>query len=103
MTVHSAREAAARRQASRCRVVNPDLDLAFQLADLAASLTLPRFEKQDFTVTIKPDGSPVTDVDVAVEDALREQLARARPDHMITGEERGTSGRSSWRWYLDPI
>jgi histidinol-phosphatase len=83
--------------------VSRDLDLAFKLADLAAAMTLPRFEGKDFTVTIKPDGSPVTDVDVAVEDALREQLSRLRPDHMITGEERGTSGSSSWRWYLDPI
>lgn len=83
--------------------MNPDLELAFELADLAASMSLPRFHAQDFTVTIKPDGSPVTDVDVAVEDALRDRLARARPEQMITGEERGTSGGSSWRWYLDPI
>jgi histidinol-phosphatase len=83
--------------------VTADLDLAFDLADLAASVTVPHFKAQDFTVTIKPDGSPVTDVDVAVEDALRESLSRARPDHMITGEEGGTSGSSGWHWYLDPI
>ena len=87
----------------RCPVVNADLDLAFELADLAASISLPRFTGHEFTVTIKPDGSPVTDVDVQIEDALRDRLARERPDHMITGEERGTSGSSSWRWYLDPI
>jgi histidinol-phosphatase len=80
-----------------------DLNLAFELVDLAASISLPRFEAQEFTVTIKPDGSPVTEVDVTVEDVLRRRLARERPDHMITGEERGTSGSSSWRWYLDPI
>lgn len=80
-----------------------DLTLAFALADLAAEITLPRFKAEEFTVTIKPDGSPVTDVDIAVEDALREKLARERPEHMITGEERGTSGSSRWRWYLDPI
>lgn len=87
----------------RCCVVHADLDLAIELADLAASISLPRFTRQEFTVTIKPDGSPVTDVDVQIEDALRDRLARERPDHMITGEERGTSGSSSWRWYLDPI
>jgi histidinol-phosphatase len=80
-----------------------DLDLAFELADLAASVTLPRFTREEFTITIKSDGSPVTDVDVQVEDALRDRLARERPEHMITGEERGTSGSSNWRWYLDPI
>src|SRR5690348_15360826 len=80
-----------------------ELDLAFGLADLAASISLVRFQAQQFTVTIKPDGSPVTDVDVAVEDALRERLAQERPDQMVTGEERGTTGHSGWRWYLDPI
>lgn len=80
-----------------------DLNFAFDLADMAASISLPRFEAKDFTVTIKSDGSPVTDVDVEVEDALRERLARAKPEHMITGEERGTTGNSDWRWYLDPI
>jgi histidinol-phosphatase len=83
--------------------VEADLQLGFELADIAAAIALPRFRAHDFTVTIKPDGSPVTDVDLQVEDALRERLAHERPEHMITGEERGTSGSSSWRWYLDPI
>jgi histidinol-phosphatase len=91
-------------QHSETRVaLQADLQLAFTLADLAASISRPRFEAQDYTVQIKPDGSPVTDVDVAVENALRERLGRDRADHMITGEEGGTLGSSSWRWYLDPI
>jgi histidinol-phosphatase len=54
-------------------------------------------------VTIKPDGSPVTDVDQAVERALRERLATSRPGHAVLGEEYGASGHSEWCWYLDPI
>lgn len=83
--------------------MDPDLKLALELADLAQSIALPRFRDRRFTVTIKPDGSPVTDVDQAVERALRERLAEARPDHAIVGEEYGASGQSDWRWYLDPI
>jgi histidinol-phosphatase len=83
--------------------MDPDLTLALELADLAARIALPRFEDRRFTVTIKPDGSPVTDVDHAVERALRERLAEERAGHAILGEEYGASGESRWRWYLDPI
>jgi histidinol-phosphatase len=83
--------------------VNPDLKLALELAARAATIALPRFRDRRFTVTVKPDGSPVTDVDLAVERALRARLADERPGHGIVGEECGTSGDSDWCWYLDPI
>jgi len=83
--------------------MEPDLELAFELTDLATEIALPRFRARDFTVTIKPDGSPVTDVDQAVERALRERLARCRPGHAILGEEYGAGGEGEWCWYLDPI
>jgi histidinol-phosphatase len=87
----------------RLRDVNPDLELALELADRAAEITAPRFADRRFAVAIKPDGSPVTDVDQAVERALRERIAQRRPDHAVVGEEYGASGDSEWCWYLDPI
>ena len=83
--------------------MHPDLELALELTDLATEIALPRFRARDFTVTIKPDGSPVTEVDQAVERALRERLAQRRPDHAILGEEYGPGGDGEWCWYLDPI
>jgi histidinol-phosphatase len=83
--------------------MDDDLTLALELVDLAAEIARPRFQAGDFTVTIKPDGSPVTDVDQAVERALRDRLAQRRPDHAVLGEEYGASGDSEWCWYLDPI
>ena len=83
--------------------MNNDLELALELADTAAEIAAPRFADRDFTVTIKPDGSPVTTVDQAVERALRDRLAQQRPDHAILGEEYGRTGTSEWCWYLDPI
>ena len=80
-----------------------DLEFAFELAALAASVSLPRFLSEDFTVETKPDGSPVTDVDVDVESVLRRRIAECRPDQMVIGEEAGHAGASRWRWYLDPI
>lgn len=90
-------------EVGRLRRMHPDLELALELVDLAAQIALPRFEDRQFGVTIKPDGSPVTDVDQAVERALRERLAQARPGQAVLGEEYGASGESEWCWYLDPI
>jgi len=52
----------------------------------------------------KGDGSPVTAIDKAVEDRLRDLIAAAYPDHGIVGEERGvTAPDSEFVWVLDPI
>ena len=56
-------------------------------------------------VTTKPDLTPVSDADRAAETAIRERLARARPDDGVLGEEFGeTHGAGNGRrWVLDPI
>jgi histidinol-phosphatase len=83
-------------------VAGSDLAFALELADLADSLSLPRFRADDLRVETKPDLSPVTDADKAVERALREQIARDRPGEGVLGEEEGDDG-GSVRWILDPI
>jgi histidinol-phosphatase len=60
-----------------------DLRLAHVLADDADSLTLARFKALDLHVMSKPDLTPVTDADAAV--------------------EQGTTGHSQRRWIVDPI
>ncbi len=53
---------------------------------------------------VKDDSSPVTAVDRAVEDRLRDMIAREYPDHGIVGEERGvTASECEHVWVLDPI
>lgn len=83
--------------------MHADLAYAFELADLAAEISVPRFRRSAFKVSAKPDGSSVTDVDIAIEAALRKRLAHDRPGHMVVGEELGEVGTSRWCWYLDPI
>lgn len=83
--------------------MDDELAFAFELADLAATVSLAPFISRGFSVESKADDSPVTDVDRAVEHALRERIAGRYPDHMVIGEEAGASGRSAWCWYLDPI
>ena len=83
--------------------MSADLDLALSLADAADAISLPRFRAVDLHVDVKPDLTPVTDADRAVERALRERLAAERPDEGILGEEEGTSGDAGTRWVIDPI
>jgi histidinol phosphatase-like enzyme (inositol monophosphatase family) len=55
-------------------------------------------------VELKRDQSPVTIADREAEQHLRQRIAAAFPDDAILGEEYGEqSGRSAYRWILDPI
>jgi len=83
-----------------------DLELALELADAADSISLRRFGAADLTVTAKPDLTPVSDADLAVETALRKVIAGRRPDDAVIGEEfeaaAGAVGTGR-RWVIDPI
>ncbi len=80
-----------------------DLRLAHVLADDADALTTARFKAVDLHVMSKPDLTPVTDADQAVEQGIRRTLSRARSRDAVTGEEEGTTGHGARRWVVDPI
>jgi len=80
-----------------------DLTLALELADAADAISMARFEALDLVVTTKPDRTPVTDADQAVERAIRDLLAERRPGDGILGEEFGTAGSTARQWIIDPI
>jgi histidinol-phosphatase len=80
-----------------------DLALALAMADEADAITMARFGAADLDVTTKPDLTPVTEADRAVERAIRSVLGRERPDDAVSGEEFGASGTAQRRWVLDPI
>jgi histidinol-phosphatase len=84
--------------------VHPDLAFALELADLADSISLPRFRALDLHVETKPDLTPVTDADRAVEHALLERIEDERAGDGVLGEEHGTrTGAAGRRWILDPV
>ena len=83
--------------------MRPDLAFALELADLADAITTERFQADDLVVETKPDLTPVTEADRAVEQALRKRIGEERPGHGVVGEEFGADGRGSVRWILDPI
>ena len=47
--------------------MSPDLSFALELADAADEISLARFRARDLIVETKPDLSPVTEADRAVE------------------------------------
>ncbi|MBP1327511.1 histidinol-phosphatase [Leucobacter exalbidus] len=80
-----------------------DLQFALELADLADSISLPRFRAADLTIKTKPDRTFVTDADQAVEAAIRSRIEAERPNDSFFGEESGRTERGSRRWVIDPI
>ena len=81
-----------------------DLTRALTLADRADTLTRTRFGALDLRIDTKPDLTPVTDADRAVEADVRQVLARERPDDSILGEEFGGATTFTGRqWVIDPI
>jgi histidinol-phosphatase len=80
------------------------LALALELADVSDAITMPRFRAHDLQVATKPDLTPVSEADEAVERAISSRLA-SLPEHGVLGEEFGTSGAESaaYRWIIDPI
>ena len=82
--------------------MSEDLELAQRLADAADAISLPQF-RTGLAVETKPDLTPVTEADRAVEAELRRMLAAERPGDAILGEEEGSAGSGARRWIIDPI
>ena len=80
-----------------------DLDLALLLANAADEISLSRFQALDLKVENKPDRTPVTDADQAVEKKLRELIAQHAPGDAVIGEEFADTGSGSRQWVIDPI
>lgn len=97
---------------SRRFSIADDLALAQRMADIADAITLSRYQSLDLVIETKPDATPVTDADKAVERALRDILAAERPDDLVVGEEFGgveaisealQANPSAHYWVIDPI
>lgn len=95
--------------------LDEDLQLALQLADAADAISRERFLSVDLEVTTKPDKTPVTDADRAIEQAIIDILARERGEDYMLGEEFGeqegrladhpvtTADHPYRQWIVDPI
>ena len=80
-----------------------ELAFALTLADRADAISLSRYQALDLVITTKPDNSPVTDADKAVERAIIDAIAAQYPTDGVVGEEFGSSGSKDRYWVIDPI
>ena len=85
------------------RLGDPRLDLAWRLLDEADSLSLAAFRTGGHDVRRKPDGSPVTSVDLAVESLLADGIRGGFPGDVVLGEEYGATGEADDSWIVDPL
>ena len=86
----------------RTDMFEEELAFANDLADRAGEIGL-RFFESSFEVRLKPDSTPVTDADIAIEGAIREAVTARFPDDAVLGEEGGMQGAGRRRWIVDPI
>jgi len=94
-----------------------DLALAFELADAADAVSTAHFRSEELRTVTKDDGTPVSEVDLAVEQAMLALVQRHRPADAAIGEEvgpqpapappAGGSETGGWgaprRWIFDGI
>jgi inositol-phosphate phosphatase / L-galactose 1-phosphate phosphatase / histidinol-phosphatase len=83
-----------------------DLDRALQLAERladAARVIARQHFRQPIAVEQKPDKSPVTVADRAIETELRRLIRAEFPTHAIQGEEFANEPGKDCTWVLDPI
>ena len=86
--------------------INSDIELMKRLADVSDEISLDRYSAQDLKIETKPDSTPVTDADRAVELKIRELLKAERPKDLVVGEEFGRPdviSPNSRYWVIDPI
>lgn len=70
----------------------------------AAEDVIRRYWEEGVEVRLKADASPVTEADVAAEQAIREVILSAFPEHGFYGEETGrTREEAEFTWLIDPI
>ena len=83
-------------------MLEEELAFAHELADAAGEIALSFF-RGTFEVRHKPDRTPVTEADLAIEAMIRERVRERYPQDGVLGEEGGLEGGGDRRWVVDPI
>jgi len=79
-----------------------ELKAALEAAEAAARVIREHYARA-VEARLKSDGSPVTDADVAAEQAIRAVLEARCPGSAFFGEETGRHGGEGPLWLVDPI
>ena len=79
-----------------------ELAFAVELAEEAGRIAM-RYFGHELEVRVKPDRTPVTEADTAIEAMIRERIRERYPGDAILGEENGLEGEGERCWIVDPI
>ncbi len=79
-----------------------DLDKCLYLADVADEISMRHFRAVTLNVQTKPDRTPVTEADLAVDKALHDIVTKEFGDAYLT-EEGDQTHRPGRQWIVDPI
>ncbi len=79
-----------------------ELNLAKKLARIAGQMMLAS-KTQDFDISMKSKNDYVSEVDLAIEKRLKNEILKHYPEDEILGEEYGGTGENGRRWIIDPI
>lgn len=97
------RESVEQRMTSAAPIDDQHVAFAVELADVARTV-LRENDMARVDVSVKPDRSLVTAMDILIEDRLRALISARYPSHGIIGEERDwVRPGSEHVWVLDPI
>jgi fructose-1,6-bisphosphatase/inositol monophosphatase family enzyme len=81
-----------------------ELTTAFGLADTADGVSRRHFRSEELRRSHKVDGTPVSQIDFDVEEAMFATVRALHPDDHVVGEEIGTRpGSTNRRWIFDGI
>jgi histidinol-phosphatase len=86
-----------------------DLALALRLADASDAMSMAKYRSSELIIETKPDLTPVTDADKAIEFMIRDVLSQERPLDLVIGEEFGGKEEAlaptnqNYYWVVDPI
>jgi len=84
--------------------VSKYLSVAKKAIREASKITLDYYTKQNFSISIKKDNTPVTNADKKAEKTIIKIIKESFPDHGFWGEETGVSrNNSEFIWIIDPI
>lgn len=83
-------------------VENKFLEVAKEAAIRAGEIIKPELGKIH-RYSEKGENDFVTEIDIRSEEAIKKTILRYFPDHEILTEETGLSGKSSFRWIIDPL
>jgi fructose-1,6-bisphosphatase/inositol monophosphatase family enzyme len=81
-----------------------DVEFAQQLADAADRVSVAHYQSKELRTVTKSDGTPVSQVDFDVEQAMLDHVRSEHPNDAVIGEEVGPhAGTSDRRWIFDGI